>query len=84
MTSVSCSFFNVLNDQILPYHLVRYCLESYRSKYDNEHDPFISPIIMDDKILKQLPPVRIITGSCDPLRDDVLIFLKRMMYIVYI
>jgi hormone-sensitive lipase len=75
------SYLNVLNDIILPYHLLKFCLDSYRNDYMNEADPFLSPIIMSDNILKKLPPVRIFCGSTDPLRDDSIHLLYRLMYI---
>jgi hormone-sensitive lipase len=79
MTTFNCSFLNVLTDQILPFHLLKFCLEAYRQNYENEDDPFISPIIVKDSILRHLPPVRMIVGSSDPLRDDSILFLKRLM-----
>jgi hormone-sensitive lipase len=78
-SNISCSFLNVLNDQILPYHLLKFCLEAYRKDYNNDEDPFISPLLMDKKVMSHLPPVRIIAGSSDPLRDDSLLFLKKLM-----
>jgi hormone-sensitive lipase len=69
----------VLYDQILPYHLLKFCLEAYRKDYNNEEDPFLSPLIMDKRVMSQLPPVRIIAGSSDPLRDDSLLFLKKLV-----
>lgn len=80
LTSMSCSMLNVLNDIILPYHLLKYCLESYRREYLVEDDPFVSPLLMNPKVMAHLPPVRIICGSSDPLRDDALVFLNKLMY----
>jgi len=75
------SLLNCLNDQILPYHLLKFCGDSYKgdigSKRDN--DPFMSPILISDNILKLLPKVRIMVGSSDPLRDDSFRFLKRLV-----
>lgn len=70
---------NILTDLVLPYHLLKFCVESYRHNYTNEEDPFISPICISDKVLKELPPVRIIVGSSDPLRDDAILFLNRLV-----
>jgi hormone-sensitive lipase len=67
-----------LKDIILPYHLLKFVLSAYKKDYEGDDDPFISPIIADDKILKQLPPVRILTGSSDPIRDDAIRFLNRL------
>jgi len=73
------SLLNCLNDQILPYHLLKFCGESYKGDANREDDPFISPIFMNDNVLKLLPKVRMIVGSSDPLRDDTLRFLKRLV-----
>jgi len=74
------SLLNCLNDQILPYHLLKFCGDSYKKDIQNrEDDPFISPIYMHDNVLKLLPKVRLIVGSSDPLRDDSIRFLKRLM-----
>ena len=70
---------NVIDDKILPYHLVRYCLEAYRNGYKEEEDPFLSPGLIKDEVLKYYPPCRIYIGSNDPLRDDSYYFLKRLM-----
>lgn len=75
----SPSLLLCLKDIILPYHLLKYCLNSYRQDYEKEDDPFINPIFADDILLKFLPPIRIISGSSDPLRDDSVRFLKRLM-----
>jgi hormone-sensitive lipase len=72
------SYLLCLKEVILPYHLLKYCLSAYRKDYEGGDDPFMSPIIADDYILKQLPPVRMIVGSSDPLRDDSIRFLHRL------
>ncbi len=78
LSNITSSYLNILTDQIIPYHLLKFCLNSYRSEYHNEDDPFISPLYMKDEIIKLLPPVRILIGSSDPLRNDSLLFLNRM------
>lgn len=77
--SFSLSMLNVLDDKILPYHLVKYCLDSYRKDYLDENDPFISPVYADDEILKRFPPTRFYVGTNDPLRDDSYILLKKLL-----
>ena len=79
VTAFSLSMLNVIDDKILPYHLVKFCLEAYRKDYHIENDPFISPIYADDEVLKRYPPVRIYIGSNDPLRDDSFLFMKRLL-----
>ena len=34
---------------------------------------------MDDNVLKFLPPVRIFGGTADPLRDDSIYFMERLL-----
>lgn len=77
----SPSFMLCLKDLILPYHLLRYILDSYRGDMkENEFDNmFLSPILAPNSLLKLLPPVRIIIGSADPLRDDNFRFLHKLM-----
>jgi acetyl esterase/lipase len=79
MKKFSLSLLNVIDDKILPYHLVKYCLESYRSGYKEEDDPYLSPIFVSEEVLKYYPPCRIYIGSNDPLRDDSYLFLRRLM-----
>ena len=76
---MSSSGLNSIYDQILPYHLVKFCLDSYRSKYNNDFDPFLSPLYMSENVLINLPPVRILVGSSDPLRDDCFLFLNKLI-----
>jgi acetyl esterase/lipase len=45
-----------------------------------DYDPFVSPIQMEDYILKHMPPVRIFVGSSDPLRDDSIRLLDKLRY----
>ena len=40
---------------------------------------FLSQIFAPNSWLKNLPPVRIIVGSADPLRDDIFRYLKKLM-----
>ena len=70
-----------LKDLILPYHLMRFILEAYRGdlkekEFDNM---FLSPILAPNNILRMFPPVRILIGSADPMRDDNFRFLKKLM-----
>ncbi len=78
-TSFSLSMLNVIDDKVLPYHLVKFCLDAYRNDYKIEKDPFISPIYTDDEILKRYPPVKMYVGSNDPLRDDCILFMKKLL-----
>jgi hormone-sensitive lipase len=69
-----------LNDVILSYQLLKFCLQSYKQDYRIEDDFLLSPIMAPDKLLNLLPPVRIFVGSSDPLRDDSFRLLQRLRY----
>lgn len=71
-----------IQDKILSHTLVRYCLQSYRGGYDSDNDPFLSPILMHENILKLMPKILIVVGSSDPLRDDCVRYLKRFVYLL--
>ena len=70
-----------LKDLILPYHLLRFILEAYRGdlKENEFENMFLSPIFAPNNLLRLLPPVRMLVGSADPLRDDNFRFLKKLM-----
>jgi len=44
-----------------------------------DEDPFLSPIVVNDEILEKLPPVRLVIGTADPLYDDNLRFINRLL-----
>lgn len=41
-------------------------------------DPFLSPIFAEDEVLKQFPPIKILSLSLDPFHDDNITFAKRL------
>ncbi|XP_059112251.1 arylacetamide deacetylase-like 4 [Peromyscus eremicus] len=41
-------------------------------------DPDISPLLVDDKIIAQLPQAFLVSCEYDPLRDDALLYKKRL------
>ncbi|XP_044748109.1 hormone-sensitive lipase isoform X2 [Coccinella septempunctata] len=41
-------------------------------------DPFLSPILASDELLKQLPPVKILTVELDPCLDDCVTLAKKL------
>lgn len=78
MNYFSLSLLNGLNDRILPLNCLINFIDEYRNGYDIEKDPFLSPLHMTEKVLKYLPPIRIIFGSLDPLRDQIIYFIKKI------
>jgi hormone-sensitive lipase len=80
------SYLNAMTDIILEYHLLKYCIGSYSGIYTDNgkvvtdtRNKFLSPIFMDDNILKLLPPIRIFGGSCDVLRDDTFYLMEKLL-----
>ena len=80
------SYLNAMTDIILEYHLLKYCIGSYSGIYTDNgkvvtdtRNKFLSPIFMDDSILKLLPPIRIFGGSCDVLRDDTFYLMEKLL-----
>ncbi|XP_045480729.1 hormone-sensitive lipase [Harmonia axyridis] len=47
-------------------------------KFKAEADPFLSPILASDDLLKQLPPVKVLTVELDPCLDDCVMFAKKL------
>ena len=46
---------------------------------DGDTDPYISPLIADDEIIKRFPEVRIMVGSIDPIRDMTYAFAQKLL-----
>ena len=67
---LSLSYLNSLYDPLLDYNLLSFCLKSYLGENKDDNNPFVSPLYMDEKIIKYLPKLKIYGGTGDPLRDD--------------
>ena len=76
---MSPSMLISLDDVVLAYGFLTYCLDSYLGNVDGYTNMFASPGIMHDDILKQLPPINFYIGSTDPLRDQTMVFLGRLL-----
>jgi len=78
-SNCSPSYYNSLEDPVLHYSILKLCLNAYVPKeYDPLTDPFVSPLVATDEFLAKLPPIRIVTGSEDPLHDDNWRFIYRL------
>ena len=76
---LSLSYINSIYDPMLNYNLLDFCRKSYLGENNTEDmNPFISPIYMDNKILKHLPKIKIYGGTGDPLRDDYVEFFYKI------
>ena len=81
----SPSSFQALDDPMLHISLLKLCISSYVGKeFKGLEDPFISPVVANDELLAKLPPVRIITGSEDPMQDDNWRLVAKLRLIFYI
>lgn len=47
-------------------------------QFDIPRDPFLSPLYASDEMLKQLPPLKILTVEMDPFLDDCVEMAKRL------
>ena len=74
---LSLSYLNSLYDPLLDYNLLSFCLKSYLGENNYEYNPFLSPLYMDNKIIKYLPKIKIYGGTGDPLRDDYIEFFHK-------
>ena len=76
---LSLSYLNIVYDPLLNYNLSNFCINSYLGENNTEDmNPFISPIYMDNKIIKNLPKIKIYGGTGDPLRDDYVEFFHKI------
>jgi len=75
------SFLNTFTCIIVTYAFLDMCLKFYMKdpRCDPTKDPFLSPLLMPDEILKKLPPMRILCGEDDCLKDDAVRFLYRTL-----
>jgi len=79
-TCVVPSYFQAIDDVILPSNVLKLCLKAYiPEEFKPESDPFLSPVFASDELLSKLPPVRIISGTNDPLHDDIWKFSERLL-----
>ena len=74
---LSLSYLNSLYDPLLDYNLLSFCLKSYLGENNDGYNPFLSPLYMDNKIIKYLPKIKIYGGTGDPLRDDYIEFFHK-------
>ena len=79
MNPMSLSYLNSLTDPILEASLLKFCLNSYVGDFEDEKNPFLSPLYMNENVLEKLPVVKIYGGSADPLRDDYIELTYRLI-----
>lgn len=75
----SPSYFLSIDDRLLPYSLMNLISKTYPGEgADASMDPFLSPLAASDELLSKLPPVRVVSGSNDPLHDENWRLLARL------
>jgi len=79
--SMCSSFLLSLKDFLLNDKFLLYVNEAYRDIYSNDDDPFLNPVNAKDCILKKLPRTIFQFGSCDPMRDDIVRLLAKIVKI---
>jgi hormone-sensitive lipase len=77
-SEITTSFLNYFDNSILHYNQMKIINECYRGEYKDSDDPFLSPLLMDERVLKMIPPIRVVHGSMDPHRDMMLKFISRI------
>ena len=79
VNNCSNSFLLSLNDVVFNPPNMSFSVESYRHDYNNDDDPFLNCIKINDFLLERMRcKVRIFFGSSDVLRDDGL----RLLYLL--
>ncbi len=74
------SLIRSLEDPILPFGVRGMSRKLYLpDDMRPDEDPFLSPIVVSDELLEKLPPVRLVIGTADPLQDDNLRFINRLL-----
>jgi len=80
MKRVFPSYLQALEDKLLPYSLLKLCVKAYVPEdLRADIDPCISPVAANDELLSRLPPVRIMSGTNDPLHDDIWFFSEKLL-----
>lgn len=77
--NMSLSLATSIEDSKITIKGLKYINESYRGYYPNELDPFINPRDAPEMLIKLMPKTRFMTASHDPLRDDCLRLVYKMI-----
>lgn len=66
----------LLNAKVMLHAFDSYVPEGLRRVADK--NPFLSPAVATDDVLRRFPPARIVVGEFDPLLDDSVYFYRRL------
>ena len=76
------SMLNSFDDPLLNYGTFDIIIKSYLSDISKMvKDPYVSPVFMDFEVLVKMPKMKVYIGSKDPLFDDCVRFVHRMVRI---
>ena len=73
----SPSYLLALDDLILHHTFLKLCSEMYVGEWDRR-DKYLSPLEVEEEVMSQFPPVRIVIGTEDPLHDDCWRLVERL------
>ena len=72
------SYLMSFEDVVLSQGIMMLCNRCYVPPGADVRDPHVSPLMASDELLRQLPPLRLMIGSKDPLLDDSWRFFERL------
>lgn len=80
MEKYSPSILRALDDPVLSYSFIELLAKSYLGDlHRGATDPLVSPILINEAHLEYFPPIRMMTGTNDPLHDDIWRFMDRLI-----
>ena len=77
--NMSLSLASSIEDSKITIKALKSINKSYRGYYPNELDPFINPRDAPEMLIKLMPKTRFMTASHDPLRDDCIRLVYKML-----
>ena len=79
LRSFTPSLLGSLDDFLMRYNILEICVNSYLRDTEIASCPYVSPCNIPDDDLKLFPLVRIMIGGKDPLRDECIKFVLRLI-----
>lgn len=81
LNNATPSYFANYNSATLPNSVMQLLPIAYLEKDSQGHtDPFVSPLLASDELIKELPPIRMMIGTHDVFYDESCRLLARLMY----
>jgi len=79
--NMSLSLASSFEDFMLNIKSLLYINKAYREYYPNDLDPFLNPSEVTEDILKYLPKTTFLCATNDPLRDDTVRLIRKIIKI---